>query len=448
MKALIVLALLLTLPGANAQFLPDARAVRSVSGEFVAYPSRPGYVSRFHKGDDHSISLEPAVLVISAERIKQALWRRLVVSGPAKGKIHLRLRPARSSYEHATILIDQTVTGWAYQVDVPDAIEPEAFLRAVVHASLLEIANRRADHRTAEVPLWLSEGLCQELLATERLEFLLAPARTKENGLTIRRTITNERRRNPFAEAQAILRNRAPLSFEQLSWPDAGQLSPAGIDIFRSSAHLFVRQLLQFNNGPACLRATLEELARNLNWQLALLSGFRGHFDTQLDIEKWWALQLVQFTGRNLMQVWTPEVSWEKLDAIVRSPAETRSSPLEMPRRTEVTLQIIVREWSGLNQRPALQRKLYELDLLRPYVAQELISLVDEYRSVLRDYLDRQSFSGGFFGLRKQVGPIRNRLADSMVQELNLLDARRLSLRPTPPPITAEVKPALSSETR
>lgn len=435
MKPLILLALLAGLAGASGQLRPETTPIRSVSGQFVVSPQAHS-ISRFYTGSENSIPLDPAVLAVSAERIKQVLWRRLEVSGAHKGKVFLRVRPARFAYEQPTILVDRGLGGWNCKLDIPDAVAPPVLLRTLVHTLLLEIANRGADAHAAEIPLWLAEGLSQELLATERIEYLVPPSQAKdrENGFLVRRVTVNERRGDSIAQAAQILRDQPPLTFEQLSWPSPQQLTENNISSFRGSAQLFVRQLELLKDGTACLRRTMQELPRHMNWQFAFLAGFEPHFKTQLDVEKWWALQVVQFTGRDLTQVWTTEISWEKLDQIVRAPAEVRSNPRELPQRVEITLQGIIRDWDGLHQRPALQRKRQELDLIRPRVSQDLVGLVDDYRLLLGRYLEKQNFAGSFFGIRKQQGPIRNRLSEAAIQQLNVLEARRMALQPTASP--------------
>lgn len=434
MKTVLALALGIAVCGATAQVRPDANTLRSVSGQFVAHPNASGFTSRFYRGDASSIPLDPAVLVIAAERVKQSVWRQLDVKGPARGRIHLRIRQAHAAIEQPAIIVEPGLGQWNYKLDIPDAVTPVVLVRTLVHACLLEIANRKAQALPAELPLWLAEGISEELLVTERLEYLLPPPGSSENGMVLKRTLVNERRPNSFEHARFSLRRRPPLTFEQLSWPDREQLSEPHIQAFRASAHLFVLQLAQLPAGRACLQDTLGRLSNHLNWQFAFLDGFKRHFSSQLDVEKWWALQIVDFTGRDLAQTFTWEVSWEKLDQILHTPIEIRSSANEMPQRSEITLQDIVRDWDGFNQRTALIRKVQELDLLRPRVAQELIVVVDDYRELLGEYLSNQSFSGSFFGLRKRSGPIRNRLSELTIRELAELDARRIALKPPTEP--------------
>lgn len=446
MKKLFAFALMLALlSSAKAQVPVNLQAAESVSGQFVIYPPRLGITSHYYRGDDDSVPLEPAVLAIACERIKQSLWRLLDLKTASKGKIFLHPRPGRHYSEQATIVVERGIHGWESHLDVPDSIQTTALLRAIVHASLLEIANRNATDKTAEIPLWLAEGLAEELLMTEKIDYLIPP-RAKENGL--KRLMLETRRVDPLQGAKEVLRSSAPLTFEQLSWPTDERLGENQIEVYRSSAQLFVHQLLHLKNGPACLRETLDQLPRKFNWQFALLSGFRAHFQTQLDVEKWWALQLVQFTGRDLTKAFTPEATWAKLEEILQAPVEIRSSPHELPRRIEVTLQTIIRDWDGLHQRPALSRKLQQLELLRPLSAQKSVSLVDSYREILRRYLQKQNFSGSFFGLKKSVGPIRNRLAEETIRELNTLDAKRAALKTVPANTVAEKSPALSAGLR
>jgi hypothetical protein len=431
-KPIVAVAVLFALLGKGEAQIgsADPLAARSFSGQFVAYPSRSPFPSRFAQGNADAIPADPALLAVSCERIKQALWRMLDTKGASKDKIYLHLRPSHSAQEPATIVVQRVLNQWAYHVDVPDALEQTLFVRTITQAVLMELANRNSDQQSADLPLWLAEGFTQELLATEKKELLLPVYAAKQSGSVIKRLTIDERLQNPLDQARKILNQRAPLTFEQLSWPAPEQLSGDGIPVFRSSAQLFVRQLLQFKNGPACMRSMLEYLPHRRNWQFALLDGFQSHFGGLLEVEKWWALQLVQFTGRDLMQAWTPEESWNKLDQIVRFAVESRSSVTEMPSRTEVTLQTVIRDWNGVQQQSTLQKKSQELDLLRPRVAQSLVSVVDDYREVIGTYLQKQNFSGSFFWFKKQTGPIRNRLAETVIRDLDALDEKRRAMNP------------------
>jgi hypothetical protein len=78
-----------------------------------------------------------------------------------------------------------------------------------------------------------------------------------------------------------------------LSWPAAEQLVGERGELYRSSAQLFVHQLLNLPEGAACMRTMLEQLPLYYNWQFAFLHAFHELFPQPVDVEKWWSLQLV-----------------------------------------------------------------------------------------------------------------------------------------------------------
>ncbi len=408
-------------------------STRSYSGQFEVHsPLGLGPSARPSVSGDGFISLEPGLLAVTCERIKAALWRALDARPSWRGKVHLTLRPARSAAETVTIVSEKVPGGWTYRVGLPNEMEQDRFVRVIVQVLLMEIANRNAGSRPAEIPSWLAEGLSQELLGLGSSEFLLEPPSRNENGLVLNRIAVDEWRTNLLARAKRTLNARPPLTFEQLSWPGAEQWSGETGDVYRSSAQLFVDELLRLKNGPACLRAMLADLPRRYNWQFAFLDAFQAYFKQTLDVEKWWALQLVEFTGRDLTEMWSPAESWIKLDEILHLPIEVRTGSGELPLRTEVTLQAIIRDWNTAQQAQILPRKLRELDSLRLRVAQDLIALVDDYRQVLGTYLEKRSAPRALTFIKRLGNLIPDRTADDALKQLDALDARRARLRPAP----------------
>src|SRR5208283_1210869 len=96
-------------------------------------------------------------------------------------------------------------------------------------------------------------------------------------------------------------------------------------------AQLFVADLLELKDGPAHLRAMLKTLPDVYNWQTAFHSAFRENFPRPLDVEKWWALQVVNFVARQTGPAWTTAVSRDKLDEILRVPVEMRLASNALP---------------------------------------------------------------------------------------------------------------------
>ena len=84
------------------------------------------------------------------------------------------LHPAQSTDETVTIVSRHSPDGWNYQVQLPDVVSRTRFARALTGVLLLELANRDAHARSAEIPAWLTDGLSQELLATAWQEIILS----------------------------------------------------------------------------------------------------------------------------------------------------------------------------------------------------------------------------------------------------------------------------------
>jgi hypothetical protein len=419
---------------------PDAASTRSVSGQFTVYGPRqaspPDPVSELGTNAQF-MRLEPALLAVSCERIKQELWRELGVNAPWRGRIELALHSAQSSNEAITVVSERFTDGWNYHVELPDTIERTRFVRLIVQVLLIEYANRQAVSRSAEIPTWLAEGLSQQLTASREMELVLTPPRQTVNGFAVSRTSFEGHRTDPLEPARRQLRDQPPLTLEGLSWPAEEQLTGAAGGIYRCSAQLFVSELLRLNDGRACLRAMLEALPRCYNWQTAFLFGFRSHFERQLDVEKWWALQVAHFAGRDQGQTWTLEESWNKLDEIVCTPVRVQTSAVKLPAHAIVSLETIIRNWSGALQTQAFRGKLRDLELARVRMSQELAGLVDEYHEVLAAYLQQIDPPRSVRDTARLSRAAIRRVAKDTLQKLYALEVRRQALRPGSNPASA-----------
>jgi hypothetical protein len=411
---------------------PGAVQGWSSSGQFLvsALPAkrpRSRLVSNLETNRNF-LRLDATLLPVSCERIKQIVIRQLELDAGWTGKIFLSLYPASSGQDAITISPRKFRDGWRYGVELPDLVERFDFVRAVVHVVLLEAANRQAGDRGAEIPPWLNAGLCQQVLMSSEVEIILQPPRPSGNGLSLATTVMDVRKQNPLAGTHDELCASAPLTFQQLSWPSLEQLEGDQAAAYRASAQLFVAELIQLADGRDCLRAMLTDLPQHYNWQFAFLYAFRGHFRRPLDVEKWWALQLEHFTGRDLTQTWPPEESWQKLDEVLRSAVQVRAGTNDLPLHAQVKLQTIIREWDGVRQTQALQFKLRELEILRLRLASGLAPLADEYYQALILYLQAREQRALPF-LKKAS---QRRAAEQVLRELDALDVRRLDARPGP----------------
>ena len=443
-----VAAMLFTLGlRAQNQLVPFGPAsARSVSGQFIVYGAKPGTLTRRAEElerDTSLLKLEPSYVAVSCERVRQALLNELGADGQWRGKIFLALHPAQSADDEITIISERFKDGWDYRLDVPNPVERTRLVRAVVQVLLQEHANRQSAGRSAEIPLWLSEGLAQHMLATRGLEVILPPPQWSVNSLTINPTVVSGRRADPLASARRTLRTRPPLTIEELSWPQDGALIGEAGESYRASAQLLVSELLRFQDGRSCLRTMLTGLPDYFNWQTAFFRAFQRHFGKQLELEKWWVLQMAYFTGRDARQTWSPEESWLKLDEILRAPVQGRHAEGDLPRHAEVPLSTVIREWDALRQTQVVRERLNSLDFARQRVAENLVALVDDYRRVLADYLARREKTGMTMPGRGMVAPGAKSVVRETLKQLTALDARRQAAKPTPEPAaTVQAEPA------
>lgn len=439
MKAILALASFALGNGVlNAQFaLPEATSVRSHSGQFVVYAGRlpsaesapPAILT-----NTSYVELEASLLAVSCERIKQALWTELDARVQWSGRIHLTLSARQGEDDPVTIVSERFRSGWSYRLQLPQFMKRERFVRAIVQTLLLERANRAGAGRSAEIPYWLTEGLTRHLLDTHADELILTNPRVTWRGLNIGPLIMEERRRDPLESARQRLREHPPLTLEELSWPAGATLAGEAGERFGCSAQLFVTELLRLNGGRACFRAMLDELAGCYNWQTAFFRAFQQHFAKQLELEKWWELQLAHFTGRDPTQLWTAEESWRKLDEILRSPMEVRRAPNELPAYVDVPLQVVIREWDSLRQGPVLTQKLRDLEVAHLRVAPEFISLVGDYHQLLSSFIRQRGQEGLALPVAKTSQARVKPLTRETLRQLDELDTRRVTLRPPPGP--------------
>jgi hypothetical protein len=390
--------------------------------------------------NENYVELEPALLAVSSERIKQALNRELgEPSGSWRGKIHLHLQAARGEEDPLTIVSERFRDGWNYRIGLPRVVERQRLVRAFVQALLMERVNRKSGDHAAEIPLWLTEGLAQHLLNSTEIQLFLPPPRWSMPGLDINPVMVETRGHDPLASARQSLREHPPLTLEELSWPADEKLTGEAGDAFRRSAQLFVTELLRLQDGRDCLRAMLDELPTCYNWQTAFFRAFHAHFARQLDLEKWWSLQVISFTGRDPSQLWTVADSWSKLDQALRTSVEVRRVANEMPERSEVTLQFILREWDQMQQTPALQARVRDLELMRLRAAPEIAGLISDYYNVLGSYLRQRDKVGLILtSTTRDTNTRLKMLVRDTAKRLDALDARRLALRPetNSPPVT------------
>jgi len=426
-----LLAGVLLAGGTGTSLTSVAFAVQSRSGQFLVSgqaPNRANRVASVLATNSEFLELEPTLLVVSCERIRQAVARELGLTDSWKGRIHINLFPVGSPADPITIAAEQSRGEWNYRMQLPNVVERRRLMRGLLQVLLAEVANRNATGQSAELPAWLTVGLAEHLLASAGAELLFPPPRARGGGLPVR-TLTVERPRDPLAAAREHLNKHLPCTLQELSWPTEQDFTGDTAETFRASAHLLVTELIQLKNGPACFRRWLRELPQHLNWQTAFLKAFHEHFGRLLDAEKWWALQTIYFTGRVATRSWPAAESLRKLDEAIHVPTQVRTAKGELPAAETVSLQTVIGEWSFDHQKMALGARVQQLELLRQRVLPDLFPLAENYRSLLAGYLQQRDKLGVELNKRKTARRDMERLTKETIRGLSMLDDRLQSYR-------------------
>ncbi|MCI0538353.1 MAG: hypothetical protein L0Z50_24360 [Verrucomicrobiales bacterium] len=369
------------------------------------------------------VQLEPGPLLLSAERISEALARQLRVTPRGAGKIHCYLYAPLRNNENIVLLSTLYADGWQYRLQIPDDLERTTLVRGILQSLLLELANRGTRQKSAEIPPWLLEGLTLQVLADVGPELVLNSVPTN----TVRRSLRLIRGADPVAEARAYFRTHSPLSFAQLSEPVLQAPPGEPWRRYQFSCQLLVAELLESSGGRVKLIRMLRALPDCWNWQTAFLAAFE--FPSLLDVEKWWAVGAVASMGREAIHLSSSAAYLARLDEILTVPAQVRLSTNAVPVRTEATLAQVISGWDYAQQRPVLEQKLHQLALLRTTSSRQLASLIEGYWACLHSYLVRRDQSGRAPQTKHQVnlpGPL---LAQETTHQLTALDRQRAILR-------------------
>ncbi len=398
----------------SGQFIVQGRQVTSLPAALINLSTNRNY-----------IFLEPSILTISSERVKQMVWRELGLTGAWKGRIYLELVPSRSPFDKVEILASRFTDGWQYRLQLPSMIDRYRYMGGLVQVVLTEIANRQnTSDRLAEVPTWLCEGVAQHLMASGALELIIQAPRLSQSDRPPF-ALASGKRENPLEFAhERLTRTGTSMTFEELCWPSLNAYEGSAAEVYRCNAQLFLCSLVRLQNGRTDLRNFVESLPRFYNWQLAFFSSFKGYFERPLDVEKWWSLQLLQFTGRQLGQTWAREESLLKIREALRVSVKIYETTNALPDRAELSIQDALARLETQEQTSGLvARKIRELELVHLRVTPELAYLPAEYYAALHAFLQNQPLTKpGSKSVPVKSG--QRRSIRHLADRLNLLDQR------------------------
>ena len=427
---------------------PAAMRVPMAGGLAVLVTAAP--LSPSAQSDE--IPLEPALLVVSCERMKGLFLQELGLKDEWRGKIELIINSSRPKDQGPSLTATHRLGGWSYELELPKNIQPRILVRSVMQTLLTEMANRKAGKQSADIPFWLVEGLSERLQAYHLPTFIVRPnvQSAGYNKVTI----------EGMKAVQNGLRGRAPLTFQQLSWPEWPDVTGKDQALYASCAELFFENLLRLDDGAASLRRMLlTEMPGRLNWQTAFLQAFHSHFPRLLDVEKWWALICTGFSEADPSQPWTGREYWHKLQEALDVPVDVYLAPSRMPAKARVTLQEVIQQWDAAAALPALLKTIRELqglqwvssrrdlnldasaaspssqrnprglETLQLRMSRELSPLISRYLTVLLNYVNQSQSAGHLPKDARYAASNFRWLQNETVRQLNDLDEKRAALR-------------------
>jgi hypothetical protein len=263
---------------------------------------------------------------------------------------------------------------------VPRVVEQVRLVKAFINVLLFEYANASSNgERPSELPTWVTEGICEQLLHAVGPTLVVGRAPT---GWEITARDLNFWTRE-------MLRTNAVPSFNDLTTCAMPPRSTPEESVYLAGSHLLVHSLLQMPNGRQRFANFVRSLPHTWNWQTAFMQTFG--FPRMLDVEKWWSLTVVEFTTRDERQTWSTEMSLRKLDELLRVRIEYRGATNELPDTKLVEMKTILGDSDTALQGQALSQVILQLGYTSPHMAPPVSAIALGYKKSLEEYLQKRS---------------------------------------------------------
>lgn len=418
---LILISSLAPIPNSDAQSAPllqqltatQGRIVTSQSHQFVVYA--PAQTLIPEKTPTNSVIVEADFLALTAERVRRALTSELPALANNHDSIELGILPQAPA--DASITIGTTVfsDGIKYRVAIPPVVDQTRLVKGLLTVLLTQYANYGGE-RPVELPTWLIEGMAQQLY------FSVGSRLVVDHRSTAFEVVA----RDFQVRTRETLRTNTSFTFHELTTFAPPPPNSSAEMLYQSGAHLLVQSLLQRPNGRTQFADFLQRLSKNWNWQTAFREAF--HFERMLDVEKWWALAVVEFTTRDQRQAWSTSLSLQKLDALLATRLEIHNATNSLPETRLVDLAYLLEHTDWDIQAEALNEKISQLSFIAPHFAPQVGSLALEYKQAFESYLGRRATLNIRPTLRTTPEAQARTLAAETTRRVTVLDARRQKL--------------------
>ena len=381
------------------------------------------------------LSLDPAILATSCDRIRNTLLVELgylrpgqtplLRKSPDAGLIFLTVFPSKN--HPVTISATPGKTSWDYRVELPNEMAPAQLISTVVNAVLLNLVNQSGGGQSFEIPRWFTDGLAAHVQASALADIALQP--------DTRVQVTFD----PTAGPRARLKQKLPLTFEDLSWPESMPKERA--ELFQDSAQVFLAELMRLPQGQSHIRQMLTRLPHFRNWQYCFLDAFRSQFSTLREVEKWWAVTQVSFSGYDAARAMSFEESRRQLEKALRIPVEYQTGQVVQPKRLELPIQEIIEKWDFLRQKIVLQKNLLQLRSLLMRASREFVPLAADYINAIDSYILQREQSATVVPPKGKPSITAGAASALAIRRLNQLDQKLFSLATQTASTSATVAP-------
>ncbi|MDP6892021.1 MAG: hypothetical protein QF731_02480 [Verrucomicrobiota bacterium] len=407
------------------------KTVNSQSGQFMVY----GPISPKRRGGILDVNLDtiligPDHVAIAADRLRAAMLKRLEIPLFLGGKVKIRLNPTLNPIATVPVVTVRHLSGYSYELTLPCEIEASKLVRALVQVTLLDLANRKPQLRDTEMPFWLTVGLTQILLAQPDLVLVLKKPESNGREMVAEEVVRTVRRHDMLSKVRSRLSSRRAFDFSEVAMPSPAHIRGENWKDFQACSHLLVDRLLALPMGGQRLQGMIRLLPDSLNWQTAFLKVYGDLFADMLVVEKWWAVMIVQFTGQNQYQNWTLLEAVEKLENLLKLPAEVKLTDADSPFDAEISLQQALRGWDFEVQKPIFQQKINQLIVARLKMPRQLIPFVNEYGRIIEAYLVQRVQIQSFKPRRGHARPKVSPLIEETVRLLDGADRRLVLFKP------------------
>lgn len=390
-------------------FVVRAETVMSQSQQFVVHAAdRRAPVERVPAG---SVEVVPEFLVVTAERVKQAVFTEIPALAEARMPIHIGIAESTGADGVIGIHSSRFADGWRYDMAVPRVAEEARLVKAFINVTLLRYANRNSE-RSAELPAWVTEGLSEQLL------YSVGPTLVVGNRPASWEASTRDLQH----WTRETLRTNSTPGFQELTSANVPARRSQQEAVYLAGTHLLVHALLEAPRGRQRFAKFLQMLPHTWNWQTAFMQAFE--FQRMLDVEKWWSLTVIEFTTRDQRQAWSAQMSLRKLDELLRVRIEYRDATNALPQVRLVDLKTILEEDDPALQRQSVQEVISHLRYTWPHMAPQVAELAYSYQKTLESFLQKRSGAPVRPGLRVTAAAQSESAKADALRQISALDQK------------------------